>query len=160
MFVLLKLTLISGWGTVQRKNTLSKKRNINTKKEDKNIYDLFSSIIEMLNEIVQGNKEEYLSALGNPFLKEEDNYSSDEEDEEETFKDLFSEEINFFNDDKLTGDKKMENLEKMKLQKKLYQKLQIKKDPFTCFLKVMVKFIFIDNNESQILKTVMKKYKN
>ena len=54
----------------------------------------------MLNEIIQGNKEENLIRLGNPFFNYEDNS---------------------------------------------------KKDPFSSFIRGMVDFIFIDNNDNQLL---------
>ena len=147
LFVLLKITLISGWNELKDLKSHSLNKNIlqNSHNENENIYDLFTSIIEMLNEIIQGNKEENLNKLGNPFFKDDDNLSSDEEKE---YKDLISMEINFLNGGREIGDKKVENYQ---MKKKIYQKLRIEKDPFTCFLREMIQFIFIDNNNSQIL---------
>ena len=148
LFVLLKISLISDWESLKKINPLNKNKYKNIYNENKNIYDLFSAIIEMLNEIIQGNKEEFLSKIGNPFLKEdEDNFSSDEEKD---YNDLISMEINIFNGGKSKDQTKIE-LENYKLQKRKYQKLRIQRDPFTCFIKGMIKFIFIDNNDSQIL---------
>ena len=147
LHVLLKITLISGWESLQKINPLNKTKYININNENKNIYDLFSSIIEMLNEIIQGNKEEHLSRIGNPFLKDEEDFSSDEEKD---YNDLISMEINIFNGGKNNEETRI-NLENYKLKKRKYQKLRVQRDPFTCFIKGMIKFIFIDNNDSQIL---------
>ena len=151
LYVLLKITLISGWTQLkenQKKSSLNKKNSVFSEDENSNIYDLFSSIIELLNEIIQGNREEHLNRLGNPFFKEEENLSSEEDDD---YNDLISMEINFLNGSKEQGLKKLEKLEKYKYKKGIYQKLRIQKDPFTCFLKGMISFIFIDNSDSQIL---------
>ena len=142
LFVLIKITLISGWSSMRN--------YVNQNNDNRNIYDLFSSIIGMLNEIIQGNKEEYLSSLGNPFLNEEDNYSSDDEIEDDNESNYLSNlRINYLYAKK--KDTKIEKLEKIMFRKKIQQKLRIQRDPFTCFLKEMIKFIFIDNNQSQIL---------
>ena len=152
LFVLLKITLISGWDKlkdIHKKSSLIKNNNIiSVKDKNNNIYDLFSSIIEMLNEIIQGNKEENLNRLGNPFFKEDENENSEEDND---YNDLISMEINFLNGGKELETRKLEKLEKYKLKKRMYEKLRIQKDPFTCFLKGMITFIFIDCSDSQIL---------
>ena len=141
LFVLIKITVISEWEGFQR---------YNLNNENKNIYDLFSSIIGMLNEIIQGNKEEYLSGLGNPFLNEEDNYSSSNEIDDGEESNIFSNlRMNLLYENKKNT--KIEKYKKYILRKKKEHKLRIQKDPFTCFLKEMIKFIFIENNQSQIL---------
>ena len=149
LFVLLKISLISGWNEIKdlhKPNSLNKHLYIYSPDENENIYDLFSSIIEMLNEIIQGNKEENLNRLGNPFFKDEENLSSDEDDD---YKDIISLEINLFNGGKNEVDKKID--ENYNMKKRLYEKLRIQKDPFTCFLRGMIEFIFIDSSNSQIL---------
>jgi len=98
--------------------------------------------------MIQGNKEENLKRLGNPFYKDNDNNSSDEDDE---YKDLISKEVNLINGNKDIEDIKFETSEKYILKKRIYQKLRIEKDPFTCFLRGMIEFIFIDSNNSQTL---------
>ena len=151
LFVLLKISLIARWNELKglnKINSLKKQLNMCSHDENENIYDLFSSIIEMLNEIIQGNKEENLKRLGNPFYKDDDNSSSDEDDE---YKDLISMEFNQLNGGKDIEDMKFETSEKYILKKRMYQKLRIEKDPFTCFLRGMIEFIFIDSNNSQIL---------
>ena len=149
LYVLLKISLISGWNEIKdlhKPNTLNKHLDIYSPDENENIYDLFSSIIEMLNEIIQGNKEQNLNRLGNPFFKDEENLSSDEDDD---YKDIISLELDLFNGGKNEEDKKID--EKYNLKKRLYEKLRIQKDPFTCFLRGMIEFIFIDSSNSQIL---------
>ena len=151
LFVLLKISLISRWNELKglsKLNSLKKQLYISSHDENENIYDLFSSIIEMLNEMIQGNKEENLKRLGNPFYKDNDNNSSDEDDE---YKDLISKEVNLINGNKDIEDIKFETSEKYILKKRIYQKLRIEKDPFTCFLRGMIEFIFIDSNNSQTL---------
>jgi hypothetical protein len=55
LYVLLKISLISGWNEIKdlhKPNSLNKHLDIHPPDENENIYDLFSSIIEMLNEII------------------------------------------------------------------------------------------------------------
>ena len=128
LYVLLKISLISGWNEIKdlhKPNTLNKHLDIYSPDENENIYDLFSSIIEMLNEIIQGNKEQNLNRLGNPFFKDEENLSSDEDDD---YKDIISLELDLFNGGKNEEDKKID--EKYNLKKRLYEKLRIQKDIF------------------------------
>ena len=148
LYSLLKISIVSGWDRLkEKKNVLNKNKYLYSRYANKNIYDLFSSIIEMLNEIIQGNKEENLIKLGNPFFNYEDNTSYEEENE---YNDLVSMEVNF-NDKKETEINKISQIEKSKLKKRMYRKLKIKKDPFSSFIRGMVDFIFIDNINNQVL---------
>ena len=147
LYSLLKISLISGWnGLKEKKNSSNKNKYLYSRYGNENIYDLFSSIIEMLNEIIQGNKEENLIRLGNPSFNEENNSSSEDENE---YSDLVSKENNF-NGKKESEINNLNQLKKSDLQKRMYQQLKIK-DPFSSFIKGMVDFIFIDNKDNQIL---------
>ena len=58
LHVILKIILISEWDKLDYDND-------NYNKQNKYLYDIFNSILEMLNEIIQGNKPEFLNIIGN-----------------------------------------------------------------------------------------------
>ena len=57
LYVLSKIILISKWGNL---------RNEDFQHQNEFLYDLFAAILELEIEIIQGNKPEYLSRIGNP----------------------------------------------------------------------------------------------
>ena len=63
LHVLLKIILISDWNKLD-----SYKRDYI--RQNQYLYDIFEAIIEMLNEIIQGNKPQYLNALGHTIIEE------------------------------------------------------------------------------------------
>lgn len=59
LHVLIKIILVSQW---------EKLKNEDDKHINGFLFDLFSAILELLIEIIQGNKPEFLSKIGNPSL--------------------------------------------------------------------------------------------
>ena len=75
LHVILKIILISEWDKLDYNNENYHPQNLY-------LYDLFDSILEMLNEIIQGNRPEYLNNLGNSIIDnkiEIDNLIDDDE---------------------------------------------------------------------------------
>ena len=64
LHVILKIILISEWDKIDNNDEIYRKQN-------KYLYDIFESILEMLNEIIQGNKPELLNRLGNSIVENE-----------------------------------------------------------------------------------------
>ena len=58
LHVILKIILISSWDKLDYNND-------NYNKKNEYLYDIFEAILEMLNEIIQGNKPEFLNIIGN-----------------------------------------------------------------------------------------------
>ena len=68
LHVLLKIILISEWDKLDYNDE-------NYHRQNTYLYDIFNAILEMLNEIIQGNRPEFLIHLGNSFV-ENDNKNS------------------------------------------------------------------------------------
>jgi hypothetical protein len=111
----------------------------------------------MLNAIIQGNKKDNLIRLGNPLFNENSNNNNISFDEENinnidnNSNDSVSMEITFCNENKELGISQINLQEKNKMKKHIYLKQKIKKDPFSCFLRGMVDFVFSDNYDSKII---------
>ena len=116
LHVILKIMLISEW---------SKLDNIEDSMRPQNIYlyDIFAAILEMLNEIIQGSRPEFLNQLGNSVLNNEAN------DLEKYL---------------LAG-----NLPSNQVG--LPNKFEQKVDSFQYFIKNVTEFIFTDRNTLELL---------
>ena len=68
LHVILKIMLISEWSKLD-----NIEENIIQHKQNTYLYDIFAAIIEMLNEIIQGSRPEFLNRLGNSVLASEAN---------------------------------------------------------------------------------------
>ena len=85
LHVLIKIILISQW---------EKLKNEDEKHTNSFLFDLFSSILELLIEIIQGNKPEFLSKIGNPSLNMlNEEFFDDDISEKKKRKDSIDEEI-------------------------------------------------------------------
>ena len=87
LYVLSKIILISKWGNL---------RNEDLQHQQEFLYDLFAAILELEIEIIQGNKPEYLSRIGNPQIGLEkftlDDLSKNSSESKETERFNFDEE--------------------------------------------------------------------
>ena len=68
LHVVLKIMLICEWSKLD-----NIEENIIQPKQNTYLYDIFAAIIEMLNEIIQGSRPEFLNRLGNAILNSETN---------------------------------------------------------------------------------------
>ena len=68
LHVILKIMLISEWSKLD-----NIEENIIQHKHNTYLYDIFAAIIEMLNEIIQGSRPEFLNRLGNSIVNSETN---------------------------------------------------------------------------------------
>ena len=85
LHVLIKIILVSQW---------EKLKNEDDKHINGFLFDLFSAILELLIEIIQGNKPEFLSKIGNPSLNMlNEEFFDDDISEKKKRKDSIDEEI-------------------------------------------------------------------
>ena len=68
LHVIIKIMLISEWNKLD-----NIEENITEAKQNKYLYDIFSAILEMLNEIIQGSRPEFLNHLGNSIYNNKSN---------------------------------------------------------------------------------------
>ena len=116
LHVILKIMLISEW---QKLDSIEEsKRQQNTY-----LYDIFAAILEMLNEIIQGSRPEFLNHLGNSILKSETN-------------DL---------EQYLLGENLSNN--RAGIEYRVIEKV----DSFQYFVKTVTEFIFSDRNTLELL---------
>jgi hypothetical protein len=118
LHVILKIMLISEWSKLD-----NIEENIIQHKHNTYLYDIFAAIIEMLNEIIQGSRPEFLNRLGNSIVNSETN------DLEQV----------------LIG----ENLTNHKAEFE-YRVLE-KVDSFQYFIKTVTEFIFSERNTLELL---------
>jgi hypothetical protein len=122
----------------------------------------------MLNAIIQGNKKDNLNRLGNPLSNEKNNnniYFDEENNNNDNNNSISiynsydnnshchndSMEISFYKENEESNRYQKKGLEKYNTKQYIYLKQKIKKDPFSVFLREMVDFILIDNNDCQII---------
>ena len=118
LHVILKIMLISEWSKLD-----NIEENIIQHKQNTYLYDIFAAIIEMLNEIIQGSRPEFLNRLGNSVINSESN------DLEEVLigKDLSNHKAGF--------------------EYRILEKV----DSFQYFIKTVTEFIFSERNTLELL---------
>ena len=126
LHVILKIILITEWDKLDYSND-------NFHRQNNYLYDIFESILEMLNEIIQGNKPEYLNNLGNSII--------DNKIEIENLVDGAEYYLN-----KSVGLIKITDYEKEKDEKNLE-----KVDNFRFFVKNVTDFLFSDKTSLELL---------
>ena len=132
LHVILKIILIYEWN----------KFNDENEKQHKYLYDIFESILEMLNEIIQGNKPECLNILGNYFIEKN---IDDNENKEKLIDEIKS--------------KLMYNSKSAFSTKALQTEKPTKKEPknvdtFQYFIKNVTNFIFNDKSSNELLYNI------
>ena len=132
LHVILKIILISEWN----------KFNDENEKQHKYLYDIFESILEMLNEIIQGNKPECLNILGNYFIEKN---IDDNENKEKLIDEIKS---------KLMYNSKSALSTKALQAEKPSKKESKKIDTFQYFIKNVTNFIFNDKSSNELLYNI------
>ena len=127
LHVLLKIILISEWDKLDYNDE-------NYHRQNRYLYDIFNAILEMLNEIIQGNRPEFLNHLGNSVV-EDDKNSVDLIDDYES-KSMFLTNLITINGGQI---EKQETLKKEKI------------DNFQYFVKNVTDFIFRDKVSLELL---------
>jgi hypothetical protein len=128
LHVLLKIILISEWDKLDYNDE-------NYHRQNKYLYDIFNAILEMLNEIIQGNRPEFLNHLGNSVVENDNKNSVDLIDDYEPKK-MFLTNLITINGGQI------EKLETIKREKT---------DNFQYFVKNVTDFIFRDKVYLELL---------
>ena len=128
LHVLLKIILISEWDKLDYNDE-------NYHRQNRYLYDIFNAILEMLNEIIQGNRPEFLNHLGNSVIENDSKNSVDLIDEFES-KSMFLTNLITINGGQI---EKQESIKKEKT------------DNFQYFVKNVTDFIFRDKVSLELL---------
>ena len=128
LHVLLKIILISEWDKLDYNDE-------NYHRQNRYLYDIFNAILEMLNEIIQGNRPEFLNHLGNSIIESDTKNSVDLIDDFES-KNMFLTNLITINGPQI---EKQETKEKEKI------------DNFQYFVKNVTDFIFRDKVSLELL---------
>ena len=129
LHVILKIILISEWDKLDYNDE-------NYHRQNNYLYDIFEAILEMLNEIIQGNKPEYLNKLGNSIIDFEIENIDKLIDDMESKAFLYSK----------TG----VSVRGMPMNKEATQTIE-KVDTFQYFVKNVTDFIFTDRISIELL---------